>query len=166
MNKPALFLDQDGVLADFYAGAERVLGHPWNENTTNTVVDRGKILNKHSSFWENLPPMKDLHVLWGFIEKFQPHILTAVPSWEHEYSEVHAGKWAWVKKHLPGFSQSRFHVVTRSEKAHYAKSGSTQNVLVDDFDKNIAEFQAAGGIGIFHVSAKVTILKLKALGFH
>ena len=37
------------------------------------------------------------------------------------------------------------------------------NVLIDDRPKNIEAWEAAGGIGIIHTSAKETIEKLKEL---
>lgn len=168
MKLPIIYSDQDGVLADFYAGAAKVLGHPWDSENISAgrKADQGRLLEQHEGFWEHLPPMKDLQVYWGFIEKFSPHILTAVPQWNHDYHEVYAGKWAWVRKHLPGFPQSRFHVVTRAEKANYARTGQVSNILIDDFKKNVIDFQNSGGIGIWHVSAKVTILKLKEFGYH
>lgn len=163
-----IYCDSDGVLSDFYGGAEQVLGHPWGEKHTErqSAIDQGLLLNKHEAFWENLPPISDWKVLWSFIEKYDPHILTAVPAWDHNFSEVEEGKWEWYQKNLPLLPRDRFHVVYREDKANFARNGRVRNLLIDDHPGNIEEFEAAGGIGIYHVSAKVTILKLKELGYH
>lgn len=166
--KAILYSDSDGVICDFYAGAERVLGHPWGEKhgTTKKSIDQGLLVDKHEKFWETLPPMPDWKVYWNFIEKFHPHILTAVPAWDHDFQEVEDGKWKWYQHHIPSLSRDRFHVVYRKDKSQFARNGKVRNILIDDHPDNIREFEMAGGIGIHHVSAKVTILKLKELGYH
>jgi hypothetical protein len=60
----------------------------------------------------------------------------------------------------------RFHAVKREEKQDYTKDGDKKNILIDDYIKNIKEFDSADGIGIHHVSARVSLLKLRELGFH
>lgn len=160
-----IFSDSDGVIADFHAGATRALGRPFNSKTR---AEDGARLNAVGNFWETLPPMSDLHMYWGFIKKYQPHILTAVPSapWVFDWQEVDRGKRAWYRKHLPEIPQRHIHIVERAHKRDYAMSGSVPHILIDDHEQNCKEFAAAGGIGIHHVSARVTILKLKELGFH
>ena len=39
------------------------------------------------------------------------------------------------------------------------------NVLIDDHQKNIMEWEAKGGIGIHHTNVGKSIAKLKKLGF-
>ena len=39
------------------------------------------------------------------------------------------------------------------------------NILIDDYMKNIREWEAAGGIGILHTDASSTINDLKKVGF-
>lgn len=167
MEHAIIYSDQDGVLADFYTHAEKILGHKWHDPNFDHIPkeERGQILNRHEGFWESIPPMPDFDTYWGYIEKYQPHILTAAPSWSHTFVEVYNGKWRWVQKHIPGFPRERFHVVQRKDKALYARVGATRNILIDDFDQNVKAFNKAGGHGILHVSAKVSILKLKALGY-
>ena len=54
----------------------------------------------------------------------------------------------------------------RSQKQAYAKDTDGEpNVLVDDYIKNIKEWEAKGGIGIHHTSVPKTINDLKRLGF-
>ena len=38
-------------------------------------------------------------------------------------------------------------------------------ILIDDTAKNIADWEAAGGIGILHTDASSTIAKLKEIGY-
>lgn len=161
-----IYSDSDGVLADFGTAAHRVLGHVW-QNTGNRAV-QGEKLNNHPGFWQTIPPMHDYRVLWDFIAKYVPHVLTAVPSepWKFSFHDVEKGKREWFSKYIPSLPQSRIHVVYREDKARYATNGQTRNILIDDHEKNCAEFEAAGGIGILHHSAKATIIQLKSLGYH
>jgi hypothetical protein len=163
--KAIIYSDSDGVICDFMAQAEKVLGHPWKSDKPDKAT-QGAILNQHSEFWETIPPMPDWQVYWRHIEKYHPHILTAVPSWDHNFEEVESGKREWYRRHIPSLPQSRIHVVYRRDKQKYATQGTTRHILIDDHQQNVDEFEAAGGIGIFHVSAKVTILKLKQLGYY
>ena len=39
------------------------------------------------------------------------------------------------------------------------------NILVDDYKKNIDEWESAGGVGIHHTSVSRTISELKELGY-
>lgn len=166
--KAIIYSDSDGVICDFYAGAHKVLGHPWKNDSSNPNLehDQGLLLNLHAKFWETLPPMHDWKMYWNFIEPYHPHILTAVPNWDHDFADVEKGKKEWYRRHIPSLSPSLIHVVYREDKARYATNGKVKNILIDDHQKNIREFESAGGIGIYHVSAKVTILKLKELGYH
>lgn len=162
-----IYSDSDGVICYFMAGAQAILGHPFNE-TGKTRAEDGAQLNAAGNFWETLPPMPDLHIYWEFIKKYQPHILTAVPSppWHFEWHEVDRGKRAWYRKNLPTIPQRHIHIVKREQKRDFARDGTVRNILIDDHQNNVREFEAAGGIGIYHVSAKVTIVQLKALGYH
>lgn len=159
-----IYSDSDGVICDFCAGASRVLGYTWKTDHLSRM-EQGKILNQHETFWETLPPMPDWELYWEYIQKYNPHILTAVPGWDHNFVEVERGKREWYRRHIPSLPQSRIHVVYRQDKALYAMHGNTRNILIDDHEQNVEEFEAAGGIGIHHVSAKVTILKLKSIGY-
>jgi 5'(3')-deoxyribonucleotidase len=165
-----LYSDADGVLVDFIKGAEKVLGHAWEpphgHHDHPTKNEKGLLVNQHEKFWETLPEMPDFTTLWRFLEKYQPNILTAVPSWPHDFAEVEHGKRAWFRRHIPSLPQRRIYVVHREDKAQYATSGRTKNILIDDHVKNVQEFTAAGGIGILHHNAKSTIILLKNLGYH
>jgi 5'(3')-deoxyribonucleotidase len=146
-------------------GAEKVLGHPFDNAHRK---ENGDLLNAHVGFWETLPPMPDWKVLWGFIEKFHPHILTAVPSgpWGFDFHKVERGKREWYRRHIPSLPQNRIHVVYREQKSDYAVNNKMLGILIDDNAKNVQEFTNAGGIGVLHHNAKSTIILLKNLGYH
>jgi len=161
-----IYSDSDGVLADFMAGAQAILGRPFNEHGKTRGED-GATLNAVGNFWETLPPMPDLHIYWEFLKKYNPHILTAVPSapWQFEWQEVDRGKRAWFRKNLPTIPQRHIHIVKREQKRDFARDGRVRHILIDDHQNNVREFEAAGGIGVLHHNAKTTIIQLKFLGY-
>ena len=64
----------------------------------------------------------------------------------------------WVKRHLG----ENVHVIVSSDKSAFADGAS---VLIDDQDKNILPWVAAGGIAIKHSSTDDTINRLEEI-FH
>jgi hypothetical protein len=157
-------MDMDGVMADFMLAAHNVLGRAFDDHHWKTEsIDKRQIIHKTKDFWVDMPPMPDFRELWSFIKPFNPHILSAYPEWD---TNGIAGKRKWIAKHMGHIPNERIHLVLRAEKENYATTDGKPNVLVDDYDKNVNAFKAAGGIGVLHVGAGSTIMKLKQLGFH
>jgi len=88
-----LFVDMDGVLADFAQHHQAVFG--WRPDTEDNVD--WAAVREVKDFYLNIPPMADLQLLWARIERYQPIVLTGVPE---EIGEAPANKRAWVSKHL------------------------------------------------------------------
>ena len=158
---PIVYLDLDEVMVDFLGGAKEVLGHDFNDRSKRTTNEVWAMLDAKKDFWEQLKPKKDALVLWKFLKKHDPNILSAVPL----SPDAKPGKRKWVKKHLGIHNDSRINLVKRPEKALFAQTNGKPNLLIDDYLKNINEFKSAGGIGIHHISVNKTISQLKKLGY-
>lgn len=146
-----LFVDMDGVLADFDTHHEAVFGFRSDKLLDN--VD-WKAVRDTPDFYLNIPPMPDLPLLWSFIEPFRPIILTGVP-WS--VKEAASNKQAWVDRHLPG---TEIRCCLSKEKYLHAQTG---DILIDDWDKYRHLWVEAGGRWITHISATNTIEALKQL---
>lgn len=160
-NSLVLFVDLDGVLADFHSKALEVTG------MDATIVDSNPATKKEfwrkikqhlksgEKFWEAMVPLRDAHVLWRFVSKYSPTILTSTGSEKSAQVE----KEVWVKHHIGDVPV--IFVRDSADKAQYA---APNHILIDDRLKSINPWIAAGGIGILHISAEITITRLKALG--
>ena len=71
----------------------------------------------------------------------------------------------WLSKNAK-FKRANIHLVSREQKQAFAKNAEGEpNVLIDDYIKNIKEWEAKGGIGIHHTAVPKTLNELKRLGF-
>ena len=151
-----IYCDMDGVLVDFERGYKE-LTNITPARTFDGKADFWEPINKAgAAFWANLDWMPDGQELWRYIKKYKPNILSA-PSFDPSSK---AGKEAWVKMHLQN-SYNKLYLYSRANKQLFAEPN---RILIDDMQKTIDEWNAKGGIGIFHSSAANTITELKKLG--
>jgi hypothetical protein len=153
-----LYLDLDGVLADF----DRRAGYRMDTDNIykyEFVWGTGKFwdkINEDPEFFLNLGPTPDCYDLLEAVGHLNPIILTALPSSNSD--GVDRQKRAWVKQHLGGYE-----VITclTKDKPNYCKPG---DILIDDRAVNRDAWIAKGGIYIIHTTAARSIGALQALG--
>lgn len=153
-----IYVDMDMVLVNFKKGVLSIPGISISDFDVNEKLSpkiKGKILLT-KNFWENLPEMDDIHLLYEYLQPYDFYILTAKGTFDNRSCE---GKWKWIQNHFP-VKKDHFFCVPREAKRLFANKDS---VLIDDYDKNIKEFRDAGGIGILHHSISDTIKQLKTL---
>ena len=157
-----LYCDMDGVLCDFRRGFNSLPGAHTiiHEYHADLDKDDWQKVNDTPNFWLNLKPMFDAHILWKYIKKYNPAILTA---WGGNQSVSCGQKVQWCWNHL-GVPGNDVLCVKRSEKKQYVTNGVYPNILIDDYEKNTTEWIAQGGIAIVHKNAARTIQDLKKLG--
>jgi hypothetical protein len=150
-----IYCDMDSVLVDFDLGYQELTGMTTQQADANGVEAFWDPISKAGAkFWITLQWMPDGKQLWDYIKKYNPILLSA-PSRE-ESSKL--GKRVWVKRELPGV---KLILKYASQKQEYA---SPTSILIDDRQKNIDQWEAAGGIGILHTSTPNTIKQLQQLG--
>ena len=159
INNPIkIFLDMDGVVADLLAAISRRLDKPVNSISSDEIYDflRETAKAKIPIFLE-IPKMKDADKLYNYVKKYNHQFLTSAGSYATSY--IAKQKIEWVRKH---FGNVKVDVVSTSkEKAAWAKP---YHILIDDRDKSINAWVAAGGIGILHKNARSTISQLTKMG--
>ena len=155
---PAIYCDMDEVLCAFLKGAKKAIGGDFPSEDKDK---RWKLISQTKDFWANLDWMPGAERLHDFITRYDAYILSAYSNRDRN-SKV--GKMKWLKKNTK-FKKANIHLVMRSEKQIYAMTDGKPNVLIDDYMKNINEWEAKGGIGIHHTRVGKTISELKKLGF-
>jgi len=151
MPEPRLFLDADGVLADFDQAARRLLGLKPKEFIAKH--GRGtfwKRLANAKNFYGTLPEMPDARLLFEAVKHLEPTILTGLP----------LGRWAapqkveWAAEHFPGVP-----IITcmAADKHKHMRPG---DVLVDDREKHRETYEAAGIVFVHHKSAEDSLRQL------
>lgn len=154
-----LYVDMDGVQADFYGMIRRLLGSEYM-NFAPRVVWRK--VEEIPNFFETLEPLPGLNELWEGIHALNIErvaVLTASPMPTKYLRTAPADKVAWISKHVV---EPMTVIVTENwkEKSKYAHPCS---VLIDDQQRNIDAWEEAGGIGILHMSVESTLQQLKTL---
>nr|WP_157063951.1 hypothetical protein [Methylobacterium tarhaniae] len=148
-----LYLDCDGVLADFDAGATRVLGCPLCEYQQRHGPARfWAALARAPDFYGQLPLMPDAMALFDAVRPLEPVILTGCPRGTWAQPQKHR----WAAEHFPG---TRLITCLAVEKRRHCRPG---DVLIDDTPTHRALWEAAGGIFILHRSARASLRALAA----
>jgi 5'(3')-deoxyribonucleotidase len=156
---PDIYCDLDEVLVDFIQGANAAVD---GEFARMDSKERWSIINNTKGFWKNLGWKPNAKRLYDFISKYDPHVLSAYTDRDPSSKR---GKMTWLKNNAK-FKRANIHLVLRAQKKSFAKDkDGSPNVLIDDYKKNINEWESAGGIGILHTNVGKSIGELKRLGF-
>jgi hypothetical protein len=146
-----LYLDCDGVLADFDKGATAILGMP--PRAFEKRFGLGRFWSKLATapdFYFGLPLLPGANDLFDAVKHLDPVILTGLPR----------GNWAadqkvrWAAKHFPG---TRIITTMARDKRNHAKAG---DVLVDDQLRHAHLWEEMGGVFIHHKEVETTLAEL------
>jgi hypothetical protein len=159
-----IYVDMDGVVADFEKRFEDLAGMGANEfkdkygtkEFWDLIDEKNKV-----SFWRGIEPMIDAQTLMDFVSKHDYEMLTA-PSIKKQ-SVI--GKSLWIKDKTGKLFPSTPKVNYKSAKQkHLIKPKLTAfDILIDDKQDTIDRWNSAGGTGILHTSANNTITQLEKL---
>jgi len=155
---PEIYCDMDQVLCDFIKGADKAVGGSFVQADKKMRWDK---IAQTKDFWANLTWMPGAKRLYSFISKYDPHILSAASDRD---DNSRRGKLKWLNKNTK-FKRSNINIVKRADKKKFATTDGKPNVLIDDYQKNITEWESMGGIGVHHTETGKTIAELKRLGY-
>ena len=148
---PRLFLDCDGVLADFDRAATELLGMaPDHFQARHGNREFWKRLANAKNFYGSLPKMADADELFEAVKHLKPTILTGLP----------LGNWAapqkvrWAAEHFPDVP-----IITcmARDKHRHMHEG---DVLVDDRETHRAAYEAHGVVFVHHKNAADSLRQL------
>lgn len=149
---PHLYLDMDGVQADFFgAWADKHNVSHWKSivNKENEIEELANSTPEQVyDFFRNLRPLPGGMALirWAQRNNIPYTVLSAPLRGPYaEYSKQ--AKKDWLDEFHPGSSSN---AIFTSHKQKYAVSNGVPNVLVDDFGPYIEKWTNAGGIPVKH----------------
>ncbi len=154
-----IYVDMDGVLADFFGAWKKLVGKDWRE-----IKDLDSALQKirdKDDFWLNIPVTPNAMNLLSLVKQLKgSYNILSAPLPNDPNSEPH--KKQWIEKNLSAFPPSKV-IITSNKSVHATQPDGTANILIDDFGKNIAKWEAAGGVGFKHKDHKFerTVKNLK-----
>lgn len=165
MNIEKIYFDMDGVLADFDRGI-RDLCHmePTNQAGKSEAADDAmwEAVKNIDHFYDKLEPMPgSLNMFQILHDKYgnKCEILSGIPKPRRGIMTSGEDKTAWVHRLLG--EDIVVNIVFREEKKNYVKGAGY--ILIDDLEKNIKEWNKAGGTGIHFTNAGEVLKKISEL---
>ncbi len=164
---PHLFLDMDGVQADFFTQWARWWSTKTSDPNIQWYKDIGDKEQREVSiaalqaegpdfvyeFFATLPVLSGCDAILGWISKNNiPCTVLSAPlrSPKEDKKKIITqasieGKKYWLSQHNPSMP-----AIFDGMKERYATKGGQPNVLIDDHKKYISSWESAGGIGVLH----------------
>lgn len=143
-----IYLDMDGVLADFFAEYAKLAGVTSGSYRDIPPAKADPTLDKMvgTDFFLRLPKFPTADSLINLALKYTKNygICSSPLRGDHANSE----KWKreWIKKNLQ--PQPNMIFITSTKEKYAVNSDGSPNILIDDRGTNIAAWRARGGIGI------------------
>lgn len=151
-----LYLDQDGVLADFDNAFIECFGVDPRSYEEQHGTERFKnIVKETPGFFRNLRLMPGARELVAAVAHHRPIVLTAA-SWGMWVVEQ---KLEWMSEMFPGIVMQP---CASREKRLYCQPG---DALVDDYEKYSHLWRDAGGVFILHTSVETSLTALRDHGW-
>ena len=142
--KHRVYLDMDGVLADFFGEWSKLSGVNHYKDIKN--IDKAlDDIRKHPTFWTDLPVLPHAkELIKTVIDNYGEYYICSKPLEGDPRSE--SGKRAWIRMHLSDHPPAG--VILTHVKEQHAMNGEIPSILIDDYGVNVTKWQEAGGIGI------------------
>jgi 5'(3')-deoxyribonucleotidase len=151
---PRIFVDMDGVVADFNQGAAQAINA--SSDVLQTAVESGHwdqdswkhIVKYHPRIFRDLPKMPKADLMMELASKFRDEflwdlrMLTAVPK-GNDVPDAFRDKIHWMSLRYPGIPVW-FGPYSQDKKNHCLPG----DILIDDRKDNCEQWQAAGGLAV------------------
>ena len=160
--RPTIFVDLDGVLADFDSMVEKLVGPDWKKLPDKELWKYLK--DNHQNFFALLDKMPQGMQLWKGIlalaakADYDVKILTAIPR-RSSVPQAEQDKINWFKKQYSANHEVKIGPFSRDKWKHVK---TPYDILIDDRADNIKDWEEKGkGIGIQFLSADQALNQLE-----
>ena len=148
-----IFIDMDGVLADFFTEWGKLMGKKdWRDIGPENISKALEKIKQTENFWLDLPLTSNAKNLINLVKQIKgEYNILSSPLPGDPKSEPH--KRQWIKKNLNFFPPKKIFI--RHDKESFAtQSDGTPNILIDDYGVNVRKWEASGGVGFKHKDHK------------
>lgn len=152
--KPTIYLDMDGVVADFNAYAEPIVGYK-APGGIRYDEDAWQKISRNPRLYSLLPKCPGADRLVETVKiiasdhDYDVKFLSAIPK-ENNLPWVYWDKIHWVQKYFPDIPL--FLGPYSSDKQYHYSDG---DILIDDRTSNVSEWTSKGGFAIMHYYGQV-----------
>ena len=148
VNKPIVYLDMDGVLADFFSEYAKLAGVKSGNYKEippdQTDLTLEKIVG--TDFFSRLPKFKSANDLIKIVVGvFGKYSICSSPL-RGDFQNSENQKKIWIRNNLKPSPEEI--IITPKKELYAVQDDGTPNILIDDRGINISKWKAAGGIGI------------------
>ena len=149
-HQPTIFLDMDGVQADFFGEWCKRDGVDHWKSIENREEEITKLRNSSEEevyrFFRDLEPLQGGMKLVAWLKQNGiPFTILSAPLTSDFREASIQGKLEWLDQHNPGASGN---AIFDKEKQNYAVTNGRPNILIDDYGFNTKNWEDAGGIAI------------------
>ena len=148
METPKIYLDMDGVLADFFSEYAKMAGvNSGNyRNIPQEKVEATLDAMIGTDFFARLPMFPNVPKLLKLVLSYTDHYNICSSPLRGDGANSEKYKRIWIKQHLN--PQPKDIIITNNKSTYATQSDGTPNILIDDRGLNINGWNGAGGIGI------------------
>jgi 5'-nucleotidase len=154
MNAPKIFLDSDGVMADFEGGFKEQFGLEFHSTNASKAWS---LIRKNPDFYAKLPILKGAEEIWRALEGRELSILTGCPSSGYDDAEKAKREW-WATNF--GTDVDVITCLSKDKALHMRSKG---DILFDDHKRNIDSWSSSGGVGYLHQHPDLTVFFINNL---
>ena len=161
-HKTEVFLDMDGVLADFFSAQAKLADVPTyrdispeqNEMTLDKMVG--------TNFFATLDKFPSADQLVDMCIRIFGHYNICSSPLRGDYDNSELNKKIWIAKHLEKKLPLEIYI-TPNKQQHAKQPDGTPNILIDDRGSNITSWEAAGGVGIKYQADEDKLSKVESV---
>jgi 5'(3')-deoxyribonucleotidase len=163
--KHTIYLDMDGVVADWNAGVRDILGYTKEDPNAHYPDEDWNRIKTNERMYRDLPVMKNAQDLVNIARQFRDRLgwrllfLTAVPK-GNDVPWAFWDKCNWAQKNFPDVPV-HFGPFAKDKQVHAVEG----DILVDDRRSNVEQWRSKGGVGIEVTEGDLgaAIIKLRLL---
>jgi hypothetical protein len=156
-----IYLDMDGVLANFFAEYAKLAGIKSGNYRDIPPAKADPTLNKMigTDFFARLPKFSTADSLVKLVLSYVPHYNICSSPLRGDFKNSEHYKRIWIKQHLN--PQPTEIIITGQKERHAVNPDGSPNILIDDRGTNIVAWRGKGGIGIKYQADEDSLTKVE-----